>query len=376
MVLLVWGAVSLLCHFGLYRWLRAAFPTWLCRHRRGVLLAMAVACILPFGRGLVYPSPVPDVVSAVVGAAMAWQVALLVATIVLSVVRPIARAAARTDPSRRMLLERVAGAVIVGTAAGVLGWGVWRARRSLLTIQVPVRLRRLPKALDGFRIVQISDLHVGPFVQERMVAEAVDAALRLRPDLIAITGDMLDYDPRYIPLAVRQLSRLRAPAGVVCVLGNHDYYTGARLVTDAMRAAGIDVLVNRGKVVLPEQAGGFVLLGVDDLWAARTEPDRRPDLDAAFASVPKDRATVLLAHHPTYVREVIGRGVDLQLSGHTHGGQINLGFALARLAGPYVAGRYEVKGTTLYVNRGIGTVGPPARVGACAEVTEIVLVSS
>jgi predicted MPP superfamily phosphohydrolase len=140
-----------------------------------------------------------------------------------------------------------------------------------------------------------------------------------------------------------------------------------------MRAAGIDVLLNRGKVVAAGDGGGIGILGVDDLSGRRRGRSAGPDLAAAQRMVPPDRATVLLAHQPPYVTTAAASGIDLQLSGHTHGGQINLGFRAIDLFFDYVAGRYDVGATTLYVNRGFGTAGPPSRVGAAPEITKIVL---
>jgi predicted MPP superfamily phosphohydrolase len=160
----------------------------------------------------------------------------------------------------------------------------------------------------------------------------------------------------------------------VCIPGNHDYYTGAPAVLDGMRRAGIDVLVNRGRIIA-EGDGGFALLGVDDLWARDNIGGHGPDLAAALSMVRPDLATVLLAHQPRYAAIASKAGIDLQLSGHTHGGQINPGFRPIDWFFRYVAGRYDVGRTQLYVNRGFGTVGPPTRVGAPPEITKIVLVA-
>jgi len=163
---------------------------------------------------------------------------------------------------------------------------------------------------------------------------------------------------------------------VVCIPGNHDYYTGGSAVLGGMRRAGIDVLVNRGRVIAPGDGGGFALLGVDDLSArAGQRQTAGPDLALAQSMVPPDLASVLLAHQPRFAATAAHRGVDLQLSGHTHGGQINPGFRAIDLLFRYVEGRYQVGPMQLYVNRGFGTVGPPTRVGAPPEITKIVLVA-
>jgi hypothetical protein len=161
---------------------------------------------------------------------------------------------------------------------------------------------------------------------------------------------------------------------VAAILGNHDHYAGAPAVVEALRAAGVTTLINDGKRIRPGDGGGFALLGVDDLWSHR-HGGPGPDLDRALAAVPPDAPRILLSHQPVTVDAWPGR-VALQLSGHTHGGQVNPGFRPASLFFHYVAGAYSVSGTTLYVNRGFGTVGPPARVGAPPEVTRLVLVSA
>jgi predicted MPP superfamily phosphohydrolase len=217
-------------------------------------------------------------------------------------------------------------------------------------------------------------LHVGTFVGERELERGLGLVDRVKPDLIVVTGDIVDFDPRFVPAAARRLGALRAREGVVCIPGNHDYYTGATAVLEGMQRAGLDVLLNRGRIVA-EADGGFALLGVDDLGLGARRIGPGPDLAAALASVRPDLATVLLAHQPRFVRTASQSGIDLQLSGHTHGGQINPGFRPIDLFYPYVAGRYDIGATQLYVNRGFGTVGPPTRVGAPPEITKIVLVA-
>jgi predicted MPP superfamily phosphohydrolase len=185
---------------------------------------------------------------------------------------------------------------------------------------------------------------------------------------------MIDFEPRFAPQLARALADLHPRDGVTTILGNHDYYAGAADVLRALEREKIEVLVNRGKVIRAGDGGGFALLGVDDMWALRSGGEG-PDLDAALRMVPEDLPRILLAHQPNFIDES-ARRVALQLSGHTHGGQINPGFRPASLFLRYVAGRYEVEGTTLYINRGFGVAGPPARVGAPPEVSKIVLISA
>jgi predicted MPP superfamily phosphohydrolase len=275
---------------------------------------------------------------------------------------------------RRLVIERSVGLVAMGASASVLGWGSVFGRHEFQVEEIVVRLAGLPKALEGYTIAQISDIHAGLFVGEREIEEGFEKVRSLRPDLVVVTGDLVDFDARFAPWLARKLSDLRGKDGVVGILGNHDYYAGFTLVVPAMRAAGVDLLVNEGRTIRPNDGGGFALLGVDDLWAPRSG-GVGPDLDRAIAMVRPDTARVLLAHQPSFLKESRGQ-VGLQLSGHTHGGQINPGFRPADFLMRYVSGRYEESGTTLWVNRGFGVAGPPSRIGAPPEVTKVVLVSA
>jgi predicted MPP superfamily phosphohydrolase len=376
--MIVVHGLSVLVHWAMWRWLRSTAPSFAARHRKPILLAMAVLVMLSFGRELSYfwPDFAPFAIAGAVGAL--WNLTAWMGMAVVGILR-IGRRFARTalpdhSSERREALERI-GAAVAFTASGTaLGWGAVRGRFDWAIEEVPIRLERLPKALDGFTIVQLSDLHIGTFVGERELEAGLSLVDQVRADLIVITGDIVDMDPRYVPLAARRLGALRAREGVACIPGNHDYYTGAAAVLDGMRRAGIDVLFNRGRVIAGAD-GGFALLGVDDLWARDNVGGHGPDLGRALSMVRPDLATVLLAHQPRFAEVASKSGIDLQLSGHTHGGQINPGFRPLDLFVRYVAGRYDVGRTQLYVNRGFGTVGPPTRVGARPEITKLVLVA-
>ncbi len=288
------------------------------------------------------------------------------------------RDAAPTAPvTRRAFLGQAAAgsAMFVGGSSSI--YGALLGRHDYVIETVPVVVRGLSPALDGFTIVQLSDLHLGLFAGEREMAAAEDLVRKARPDLVVVTGDVVDFDPRHAAEAGRLARRLGALAreGVAAVVGNHDYYAGVDAVTEALRASGADVLVNRGRVVGGPR-GGFALLGVDDVWARRMVPGGGPDLARALAYVPADLPRVLLCHNPVYFPDASGE-IALQLSGHTHGGQINAIVRPAEWVLPhdYVAGLYRRGGAQLYVNRGFGTAGPPVRLGAPPEVTRIVLVA-
>jgi hypothetical protein len=281
-------------------------------------------------------------------------------------------------PRRTFLAQAAAGsALAVGGGSSV--YGTWLGRHDYALEEVPVRIPGLGRALDGFTVVQLSDVHLGLFVREREILAAEELVRRARPDLIVLTGDLLDHDARQAETLGRMVTRLAAlcRGGVVAIPGNHDYYAGIDAVRDAVTRAGARYLVNEGMMVGGE--GGFALLGVDDVMGPRSDArSRGPDLAKALATVPaaQDRPRVLLCHNPsTFPR--FAPQVALQLSGHTHGGQINLGVRLADtvLGHPYIAGRYTRGESQIYVNRGFGTAGPPARVGAPPEVTRVVLVA-
>jgi predicted MPP superfamily phosphohydrolase len=382
--------VAIGSHVLVVTWLLRTFP-FLARARRGVIAACLLLFLTaPIGRlfGLVYWKGLAASLTA--AGATEWMTVML-AAIPLAVVVAVSRTAALLRPrriedpplpdegapsaiTRRVAAERVLGLAAIGVSGATLGWGSLVGRHEFRVEEVIVRLPGLPKALDGYTIAQISDIHAGLFVGERELLEGFAKVRGIRADLVVATGDLIDFDARYAPWLARQLGDLRGRDGVVAILGNHDYYAGYTLVVPAMRAAGIDLLLNEGRMIREGDGGGFALLGVDDLWAARSG-GAGPDLDRALAMVRPDAARVLLAHQPNYLASSRGK-VGLQLSGHTHGGQINPGFRPAELLMRYVSGRYEDGGTTLWVNRGFGVAGPPSRVCAPPEVTKVVLVSA
>jgi uncharacterized protein len=276
--------------------------------------------------------------------------------------------------TRRQMVEATGGVALLGATGSMLGWGAVRGRHEFELVELPVRIAALPRVLDGYVIAQISDIHAGNYVGERELDEGLERVRAARPDLVVVTGDLLDFDPAFGPLVARKLADLAPRDGVFACLGNHDYYTGADKLAAALRAAGISTLVNEGRILRPDDGGGFALLGADDAWSPRYGR-AGARLDRALSMVPEGLPRILLSHQPPTVDRWPGK-VALQLSGHTHGGQINPGFCPADFILPYVAGLYRVGGTMLYVNRGFGTVGPPSRVGAPPEVTRIVLVAA
>ena len=281
--------------------------------------------------------------------------------------------------SRREALGHFAsgGALVLGGSLG--GYSAFFGRHDYAVEELVVALPGLPASLEGFTLVQLSDIHIGRFVGNWELRAAERLVRDARPDLVVLTGDLVDHEPQYAPRLGQLVRRLvpLARHGVAAVPGNHDYYSGIDEVLGALHRGGARVLRNEG-VVIGDGGGGFALLGVDDLWAGgHGQPlpgAPGPDLDRAIGMVPPDLGRVLLCHQPELFHHVAA-DIQLQLSGHTHGGQVTLGYEPAGLVLPhgYVEGLYERHGGKLYVNRGFGTAGPPARLGAAPELTRVIL---
>lgn len=234
--------------------------------------------------------------------------------------------------------------------------------------RVNVPLIGLPTELNGFTIVQLSDLHRGSTMAQEEIAQAVEVARQQQPNLFVLTGDYVTESARYAPSCAEALSPLTVHGETLACLGNHDHWTDADVVADTLAQTGITVLRNAAQEVKP----GLWVAALDDVW------ERYADLDKALEKVPDDAVIVLLAHEPDYADEVAADGrVDLQLSGHSHGGQVR--FPLLRppilpyLGRKYPAGRYQVDHMWLYVNRGVGMINPPVRLNCRPEVTILTL---
>jgi len=244
--------------------------------------------------------------------------------------------------------------------------------------EVSVQLARLPRPLSGLSIAQISDLHVGPTIGEDHVRRVVKATNDLGSDVVAITGDLVDGSVAALGRAVAQLGALKARYGVYFVTGNHEYYSGADEWIAFLRGMGIRVLRNE-RVSVGERGASFDLAGIDDWRSRGLAPGHGPDLHKALAGRDPDRSLVLLAHQPKGVEEAVRSGVELQLSGHTHGGQIFPFNLVTGIAYPYLRGLYqhEEDGQTghVFVSRGTGYWGPPMRLGNPPEIARLVLTS-
>jgi predicted MPP superfamily phosphohydrolase len=276
------------------------------------------------------------------------------------------------DAARRVFLARGLAAGVGGVVAGLSAFGFRSALGPVEIKELTVKLRGLPQALSGFKLVQISDLHIGPLLRKDWLAHVVARIQSIAPDAVAITGDLVDGSVDELRDHIAPLADLKPSHGVWFVTGNHEYYSGADEWLAHLATLGIRVLRNERVDI----RGVFDLAGVDDASASRMLPHHGQDVKKAAAGRDPSRALVLLAHQPKALRHAQAEGVDLQLSGHVHGGQLMPFNWLVRLDQPLVAGLYLVDKTWVYVSSGTGYWGPPMRVGTQAEITHIQLVSA
>jgi len=282
------------------------------------------------------------------------------------------------DPERRLLIQRAFGFTALG-ASGLLGaFSLWNGLRQVAVKPLTVMLNRLPKSLDGLKIVQITDLHIGPIIGGEWLRQIVDKVNALKPDIIVVTGDLVDGSIERLGHLVAPIADLTAPLGVYFITGNHEYYHGVEPWCAHLAGLGLRVLRNeRVSIVAGAERDSFDLAGVDD-WSSRRFSDQGPDLTKALAGRDPDKALVLLAHQPAAIDEAAAHGVDLQLSGHTHGGQIWPFNYAVYLQQPYLEGLHRHRDTSsqIYVSSGTGFWGPPMRFGTSSEITDITLRST
>ncbi|MFD6753949.1 metallophosphoesterase [Micromonospora gifhornensis] len=279
------------------------------------------------------------------------------------------------DPGRRLLLARGAAIFAGLTAAGLVGSGVRTAMGPPRLDRVQIPLAKLPRSMDGLRIATVSDIHIGP-LRGRIHTERIVAAInRLDADLVAVVGDLVDGTVAELGEAAAPLRDLRARHGSYFVTGNHEYYSGVEEWVAEVDRLGLRVLQNE-RLEIATRNGVLDLAGVNDVSAAGTGVAAPADYAAALADRDPSRPVVLLAHQPVAAFEAAKYDVDLQLSGHTHGGQIVPFNLLVRLEQPVVSGLGEVDGTKVYVTNGAGFWGPPVRVGAEPQITLVELRSA
>jgi predicted MPP superfamily phosphohydrolase len=275
---------------------------------------------------------------------------------------------AAADPSRRLFVSRVVGGAVAAAAVGTVGYGTYGVVRGPRIKRVTVPLAKLPRAAHGFRIAVVSDIHLGPMLGRGFAQKVVDTINSTQPDLIAVVGDLVDGSVKDLGPAAAPLADLKARHGSFFVTGNHEYFSGAEQWVAEVRRLGLLPLEN-ARTELPH----FDLAGVNDV--AGEDEGQGPDFKKALADRDTSRTVVLLAHQPVQIHDAIDYGVDLQLSGHTHGGQLWPMNYVAQAANPTLAGLERYGDTQLYVSRGAGAWGPPVRVGAPSDITVVELAS-
>lgn len=365
-----------------YLWVRLIRDTgvrkpW--RHLLTVFLALLGFLLpagIPLGRTLPRPwaGPVTRILYTWLGTA--FFLILLLALAELAKLPVLFRGMALgkpLNPERRRFLALLSGGLVLLGGLGLSAMGLLEATAEALQVKrVRVPLSKLPAALQGYRIVQITDLHVGPTLGRDFVEEVVKRVNALEPDLVAITGDLVDDRVARLSDQTEPLKDLRAKDGVYFVTGNHEYYTGD---VDEWLAwlASIGIRPLRNERILVRK--GFELAGTDDYSAGRWGHGHGQDIPKALKRRNTGLPVVLMAHQPRSFSEAAALGVDLQLSGHTHGGQIFPFNYVVALFQPYLRGLYRKGESQIYVSCGTGTWGPPMRLGAPAEITQIELVN-
>ncbi|MCD9873489.1 metallophosphoesterase [Streptomyces guryensis] len=271
------------------------------------------------------------------------------------------------EPSRRLFVSRVVAGAATAAAVGTVGYGTYGVLRGPSVKRVTVPLAKLPRAAHGYRIAVVSDIHLGPILGRGFAQKVVDTINSTQPDIVAVVGDLVDGSVKNLGPAAAPLSQFKAPS--YFVTGNHEYFSGAAQWVEEVRRLGLHPLEN-ARTELP----WFDLAGVNDI--AGESEGQGPDFTKALGDRDTARACVLLAHQPVQIHDAVRHGVDLQLSGHTHGGQLWPGNFIAAAANPTVAGLERYGDTQLYVSRGAGAWGPPTRVGAPSDITVIELAST
>ncbi len=289
------------------------------------------------------------------------DVALLVATLTVP-----------TEQMPRVVSLSAQLVLLIATIATLVG--LLNARRRARIVNVEIPLPNLPEGLQGFTIAQISDIHVGPTIKRGYVDAIVDAVNGLKADVIAVTGDVVDGSVRDLAPHTEPFGRLEAKYGTYFVTGNHEYYSGEAAWTAEFRRLGLKVLMNE-HVVVSHRGESIVLAGVADYSAHHFNPQQKSDPQRALQDAPSNAgARILLAHQPRSAQAASDAGFDLQLSGHTHGGQFWPWNMFVRLQQPFTAGLHRLNDLRVYISRGTGYWGPPKRLGAPSEITRLTLV--
>jgi len=345
------------------------------RFADGVLLAVSCALMVAgFMARRMEPRSTADKVAVVGLLAASLFSSLFVFTVLRDLVLLVALAVV---PTYYLHLLQGASALLTPALAALVtlvGFAGARRRARIVTVEVP--LTNLPLALHGFSIAQISDIHVGAQIKRKQVEAIVAAVNSLNADVVAVTGDLVDGSVQDLGPHVAPLGGLKARYGTFLVTGNHEYYSGERAWTAEFRRLGLRVLLNE-HVVVRHQGAAVIVAGVTDYSAHHFDPAQRSDPAAALSGAPPDAAArILLAHQPRSAAAAADAGFDLQLSGHTHGGQFWPWNLFVRFQQPFTAGLHRLRQLWVYISRGTGYWGPPNRFGAPSEITLLKLLAA
>ncbi|MFC1481027.1 metallophosphoesterase [Candidatus Neomarinimicrobiota bacterium] len=276
------------------------------------------------------------------------------------------------DESRRQFLVHSMNLGLLAATGGLVSYGLFAARREPSISKINIPIDSLPDALVGLKIVQISDLHVGPTIKRDFVERVVAAVNAQNPDLVALTGDLVDGSVDYLQNDISPLIDLKSKYGAYFVTGNHEYYSGVHEWLPRIADLGFETLQNEHRII--EHNGSKILIGgVTDSTAHQIVPEHRSDPAQSIANAPATDFKLLLAHQPNSIFAASKAGYNLQLSGHTHGGQYYPFTYAVRAVHAYSAGLHKHDETWIYVNRGTGYWGPPIRIGVPSEITVLEL---
>ncbi len=343
-----------------------------------VALLLASALLMPMGllARRVRRQPLSDRLAWAGSLAMGLLSSLFVLTVLRDALLLIAAIVTAAMPAllAGVPLARWSAAAVPALGLAITLWGFVNARRTAAVVSVDVPIADLPAALHGFTIAQISDIHVGPTIKRPYLHRIVEAVNRLGADMVAVTGDLVDGSVRELAEHVAPLAGLSSTHGTFFVTGNHEYYSGAQAWVVELRRLGLCVLMNE-HVVLQHAGGSLVVAGVTDFSAHHFEPAQQSDPQVALTGAPAGTTTrVLLAHQPRSAEAAEQAGFQLQLSGHTHGGQFLPWNLFVRFQQPFTAGLHRLRRLWVYTSRGTGYWGPPKRFGAPSEITRLRLV--
>lgn len=349
------------------------------QHWAGVA-ALALSCILMPVSLVIRPFAARPWADWVAGAGLVLM-GLFSSLFVLTLLRDVALAAALSISALASAalpvpaLKTASAFAVLALALAATLAGAFNARRLARVVRVDVPIADLPSALHGFTIAQISDIHVGPTIKQGYIAHIVQAVNALRPDLIAVTGDVVDGPVAQLAPHTRPLGQLAARHGAYLVTGNHEYYSGAGQWVAEFRRIGLRVLMNE-HAVLDHGDAQLVVAGVTDYSAGAFDPAQASNPAAALAGAPAGAISLLLAHQPRSAAAAAPAGYRLQLSGHTHGGQFLPWNFFVRFQQPFTAGLHRFQDMWVYTSRGTGYWGPPLRLGAPSEITLLRLVAA